>query len=213
MNWRLASRLSVITLAVLVVILVLTVQDGHSLVSTVTNIFGSHSAGAASLQGDNLGSTPAPNFTLTDQNGQQVSLAQYHGKPVILTFLYTHCPDECPLTAERLHAAMLALGPDASKIGVLAVSTDPVGDTKSAAQNFTQAHNMQNYWHYLIGSRSQLSPVWKNYNIYVQNQQALTDHTLAIYIIDKQGNERAFFGGTDFTPDQVKQDMQMLLKE
>ncbi|HCI78989.1 MAG TPA: hypothetical protein DHW02_04800, partial [Ktedonobacter sp.] len=91
--------------------------------------------------------------------------------------------------------------------------TDPVGDTKSAAQNFTQAHNMQNYWHYLIGSRSQLSPVWKNYNIYVQNQQALTDHTLAIYIIDKQGNERAFFGGTDFTPDQVKQDMQMLLKE
>lgn len=209
MSWRLASRLSVITLAILVVLLVLTVQNGSSLLSRAQSLF-THTP---SLQGDDLGGTPAPNFTLTDQNGAQVSLAQFRGKPVILTFLYTHCPDACPLTAERLHEAMLALGPDASKIGVLAVSTDPVGDTMSAAQHFSQTHNMQNYWHYLIGTRAQLSPVWNSYSIYVQNQPTSTNHSLAIYIIDKQGHERTLFTDTSFTPDQIKQDMQILLKE
>ena len=209
MNWRLASRLSVITLAILVVLLVLTVQNGSSLLSRAESIF-THSP---TLQGDDLGGTPAPSFTLTDQNGTSVSLAQFHGKPVILTFLYTHCPDECPLTAEKLHSAMLELGSDATRIGVLAVSTDPIGYTPATARYFTRVHNMQNYWHYLIGTRSQLSPIWNNYNVYVENEQNSTNHSIALYIIDKQGHERAFFGSTDFTPDQVKQDIQTLLKE
>jgi protein SCO1/2 len=167
------------------------------------------------LQGDDLGGTPAPNFTLTDQNGQQVSLAQFRGKPVILTFLYTHCPDACPLTAEHLHQSMQQLGSDASKIGVIAVSTDPVGDTPSAARSFSQAHTMQDYWHYLIGSNVQLSPVWKAYNIDVQGQsQSMSmSHSLALYVIDKQGHERAFFSSTDFTPDQITKDMRILLQE
>src|ERR1700736_3805410 len=95
-NWRLASRLSVITLAVLVVLAVALLQRTH----TATPAPASTGASSA-LQGSDLGNTPAPNFTLTDQAGKQISLAQFKGDPVILTFLYTNCPDQCPLTAEK----------------------------------------------------------------------------------------------------------------
>ncbi len=112
MNWRLASRLSVITLAILVIIVVTVIQQHHS---------------ESRLQGTDLGGTPAPNFRLTDQFGHQISLQQFRGKPIVLTFLYTRCPDICPLTAERLHSTMLELGKDAHNVAVLAVTTDPKG--------------------------------------------------------------------------------------
>ncbi|GAC1424054.1 MAG: hypothetical protein NVS4B1_34800 [Ktedonobacteraceae bacterium] len=207
MNWRLASRLSVITLAILVVVIVTVIQNNKGMFS------GTASAGSSGLQGSDLGGTTAPNFTLTDQNGKQVSLSQFKGHPVVLTFLYTHCPDQCPLTAERLHSSMVALGSDATKVGVIAVSTDPNGDTLQAAQKFTLQHNMQDYWHYLIGTQQTLTPIWTAYNVYAQGQQQSVDHTLAIYIIDKQGHERAFFGGNNFNPDQVTTDLKILLKE
>lgn len=208
MNWRLASRLSVITLAILVVIIVTLVQ--HNLANSSNPA--TSSSGSSDLQGTDLGKTPAPNFRLLDQNGQEVSLAQYRGHPVVLTFLYTHCPDECPLTAEKLHTVMLNLGTEAQKVGVIAVSTDPAHDTADAAQTFSKAHNMQNYWHFLIGTQQQLTPVWSAYNIYAQAEQQSVNHTLAVYVIDKQGRERSFFGN-DFTPSQLTSSLQTLLKE
>lgn len=215
MNWRLASRLSVITFAILVVIVVLVFQhiSATNATSTVSSVSTTDSVSFAGLQGTDLGGTPAPNFQLTDQNGQTISLSQYKGKPVILTFLYTHCPDECPLTAEKLHQTMLALGSQAQQIGVIAVSTDPKGDTRAAALSFSQLHRMQDYWHYLIGTQQQLSPVWSNYNIYVQpGQTGAVDHSLGIYVIDQQGRERAFFD-TSFAPSQLVTDLQTLLKQ
>lgn len=207
MNWRLASRLSVITFALLVIVLVTVIQSNKGLFS------GTPAAGSSGLQGSDLGATAAPNFTLTDQNGQRVSLSQFKGHPIVLTFLYTHCPDQCPLTAERLHSSLVTLGSDSSKVGVIAVSTDPKGDTMQAAQQFTLQHNMQSYWHYLVGTQETLSPVWSSYNVYAQGQQQSVDHSLAIYIIDKQGHERSYFGGNNFQPDQVTTDLKILLKE
>jgi protein SCO1/2 len=203
MNWRLASRLSVITFAILVVIVVTVIQQHNS-----TSI-----PSASSLQGTDLGGTPAPNFRLTDQFGQQISLQQFKGKPVVLTFLYTHCPTICPLTAERLHSTMLELGKDAHNVAVLAVSTDPKRDDIAAAMHFSQQHQMTDYWHYLIGTQQQLSPVWTSYSVYAQEQQQNINHSIAIFVIDKQGHERIFFGGNDFTPAQLTADLQILLKE
>ena len=105
MNWRLASRFSVVTLAVLVVLVVMLFQR-HATSVPATSSSNSSVTNTSSLQGTNLGSSPAPNFLLTDQSGKQVSLAEFKGKPVVLTFLYTNCPDQCPLTAEKLHATV-----------------------------------------------------------------------------------------------------------
>lgn len=215
MNWRLASRLSVITLAALVVILiaVLGTRAGGP-ISNASNT--TSTTNQSGLQGTDLGSAPAPNFSLTDQFGRPISLAQFKGKPVVLTFLYTHCPDQCPLTAEKLHAVMLSLGSDAQRVGVVAVSTDPKGDTRAAALNFSQVHRMQNYWHYLLGTESELSPIWSSYAVYAASTPTSTGgtvaHTTAVYVIDKQGRERVFFGD-NFTSEQLTRDLQILLKE
>jgi protein SCO1/2 len=203
MNWRLASRLSVITFAILVVIVVTVIQQQHS----------ANLPSGSSLQGTDLGGTPAPNFRLTDQFGHQISLQQFRGKPVVLTFLYTHCPDICPLTAERLHSTMLELGKDAHNVAVLAVSTDPKRDDAAAAIRFSQQHQMTDYWHYLIGTQQQLSPVWSSYSIYAQAQQQNINHSMVIFVIDKQGRERIFLSSQDFTPAQLTADLKVLLNE
>jgi protein SCO1 len=209
MSWRLASRLSVVTLAVLVVLLISVYQLRHTATTTTDS---STSTNASGLQGTDLNSTPAPGFSLTDQFGKQVSLAQFKGKPVVLTFMYTNCPDQCPLTASKLHSTMQLLGSASSHVGILAVSTDPKRDNVAAALKFSTAHSMQDYWHYLVGSQNQLSPIWSSYNTYAQviNQQTVS-HGLGLYVIDKQGNERVFLDN-DFTPTQLAADLQILLK-
>src|SRR5256885_12090797 len=150
MNWRLASRLSVVTLAVLVVIAVAVLGTrAGGLTSNASDL--TPAVNSSGLQGTDLGGAPAPNFRLTDQSGQLVSLSQFKGKPVVLTFLYTHCPDQCPLTAEKLHAVMQSLGSDAQRVSVLAVSTDPKGDTTQAALDFSKVYRIQGYWHFFVG--------------------------------------------------------------
>jgi protein SCO1/2 len=214
MNWRLASRLSVIICAVLVVIVVLVFQYNEGVGAPPAPPSPTHNANVsfAGLQGTDLGGTPAPNFQLTDQNGKPVSLAQFHGEPVVLTFMYTHCPDECPLNAGKLHQAMLTLGSNAHNVGVIVVSTDPKGDTQAAAQNFTKVHGMQDYWHYLLGTQQELAPIWSEYHIYVLPTGETVEHTIGVYIIDKQGRERVYMDDS-FTPSQVVTDLQTLLKE
>ncbi len=215
MNWRLASRLSVITFAVLAVIVILIFQ--HSIATNSAPLAPSaqtttSNVSFAGLQGTDLGGTPAPAFQLTDQNGKPVSLAQFHGEPVVITFMYTHCPDECPANANKLHTAMQMLGNQSHNVGILVVSTDPKGDTLATATSFTDKHDMQNYWHYLIGSQQQLSPVWSAYNMYASDTNGVVQHSIGVYIIDKQGRERAYLDNT-FTASQVATDLKTLLNE
>lgn len=208
MNWRLASRLSVITLALLVVLIIglWGVRNGNSRTAVATH-------NSADLIGTDLGSTTAPDFSLTDQFGHKISLSQFRGQPVVLTFLYTRCPDVCPLTAEKLHVAQTQLGKDAAKVEMLAVSVDPIGDTQEAALTFSQMHRLDSNWHYLIGTQGQLSPVWNAYSVYAQPAANTTSmHTEAVYVIDKQGRERVFFSN-DFTSTSLTSDLKVLLNE
>ncbi len=210
MNWRLASRLSVVTLALLVVLVVAVFSLRNA---TGQSLPPNPATDVAGLQGTDLGNVPAPDFRLTDQFGKQVSLSQFKGKPVVLTFLYTHCPDVCPLIAEQLHSVMLDLGKDAQRVGVLAVSVDPQRDTIASALAFSQTHKMTSYWHFLVGTEAQLSPVWTAYSIGAQQETATVSmHTAVLYVIDKQGRERTLLDQT-FTPAQLTGILQTLLKE
>jgi len=209
MSWRLASRLSVVTLALLVVIVV----AFWGLRSNNTTAGAAPSTNQSGLQGTDLGSAPAPDFRLVDQFGHQVSLSQFRGEPVVLTFMYTRCPDVCPLTAEKLHQVQLLLGKDAAHVVMLAVSIDPRGDTRSAALTFSRLHKLASNWHYLLGTHDQLSPVWNAYSVYAQDAvDSKITHTDALYLIDKQGRERVFFAD-DFTNAQLTSDLRVLLSE
>ena len=208
MSWRLASRLSVITMAFLVVLIVALLSLRSGLGGSSSSTSTTNSSG---LQGTDLQNVPAPDFRLTDQFGQQVSLSQFKGKPVIVTFMYTHCPDVCPLIAEKLHTVEQSLGSNAQKVAILAISVDPKGDTRTAAMTFSEQHKMTDYWHFLIGTQNQLSPVWTAYAIDAQRISASTStHTSALYVIDKTGHERVLLD-QDFTTAQMTSDLKTLL--
>ena len=139
-------------------------------------------------------STP-PAFTLTDQHGRTVRLAALRGKVVLLTFLYTHCPDVCPLTAANLNTTLRRLGPQRSDVEVLAVSVDPVGDTPQAVRSFVRAHRLLPQFHYLTGEPRALERIWRDYNITaVRNgKDAEVDHTLYTLLVDRGGTARVLF--------------------
>jgi protein SCO1 len=214
MNWRLASRFSVITLAAVVIVVV--VLWGLLANGQASSTIPSAPTPQGGLIGSNLSETLAPNFTLTDQNGQSISLAQFRGKPVVLTFLYSHGVTESIALADKLAVVMHSRGKQAGQVVMLAVSVDPTGDTAASAQQFSQTHNLLNSWHYLLGTRAQLSPVWKDYAISVATLpttsaaiDAIT-FTPAVYVIDQQGRERVYFDDS-FTPAQLTTDLQKLL--
>lgn len=209
MKLRLVSRVLVLVLVVVIGGLLLVRQHATGSPSTPPK-------GALTLKGADLGTTPAPDFTLADAGGATVSLAGLRGHPVVLTFLYTHCPDQCPLTAEKLRAATQALGArGAAQVRWVVVSVDPKGDTPTSASAFLAAHHLSGTAHYLLGTQEQLAPVWDAYHIAVQpdgDAQAMVNgvsHTVGVFVLDAQGRERAYLDGT-FDPADLAYDLRAL---
>ena len=164
------------------------------------------------LAGTELGATDAPDFTLTDGvSGRAVTLSAHRGQVVALTFLYTTCPDVCPLTATRFRAAQAELQGDASRVTFIAVSVDPDRDTPKAVQDFSTAHGLAANWFYLVGGRAQLSPVWNAYGIGVQAGSTTVTHNDAVYLIDARGRERVLLHSEDLARD-LTNDLRALLK-
>jgi protein SCO1/2 len=166
----------------------------------------------ATLAGTDLGATDAPDFTLTDGvSGRAVTLSAQRGQVVALTFLYTSCPDVCPLTATRFRAAQTELQGDASRVMFIAVSVDPDRDTPQAVRAFSSAHGLASNWFYLVGGRAQLSPVWAAYGIGVQAGSTTVTHNDAVYLIDRSGRERVLLHSEDLATD-LTSDLRALLK-
>ena len=168
----------------------------------------------AKLSGTELDGSAAPDFTLTDgASGQPVTLSSLRGNAVALAFLYTHCPDVCPLTASQFRAAQQRLGADAARVRFVAVSVDPQGDTPETVQAFSKAHDLSENWHYLIGPRAQLAAVWAAYGVGAFNAPTGTEvqHNDAIYLIDKDGRERTLVH-SDVTLDDLVNDLRALLR-
>ena len=166
----------------------------------------------ATLAGTDLGATAAPDFTLTDgMTGRAVTLSTQHGQVVALTFLYTNCPDVCPLTASRFRSAQTELQADAGRVTFIAISVDPDRDTPQAVQTFSATHGLASNWFYLVGGRAQLSPVWAAYGIGVQAGSGTVTHNDAVYLIDKSGRERVLLHSEDLAAD-LANDLRALLR-
>jgi protein SCO1 len=136
----------------------------------------------------------APDFTLRDQRGRAVRLSAERGKVVMITFLYTHCPDLCPLTAAHIDAALRRLGPRRNGVVALAVTVDPKGDTKSAVRAYVRSHRLPAEFHYLTGSKTALERIWRLYNVTpVRPGGPDPDHTLYILLLDRSGKTRVLF--------------------
>jgi cytochrome oxidase Cu insertion factor (SCO1/SenC/PrrC family) len=142
----------------------------------------------------------APDFRLTDAQGVPISLRQFRGRPVIVTFLDPVCHSLCPLEAAELNRALAQL-PAAQRPAVVSVSVNPWADSRAAFRADERKWRLGPEWHWAAGSYALLAPVWKHYKIGVLAPKKVVggttvrdvSHTEASYLVDAHGYERALF--------------------
>jgi protein SCO1/2 len=147
----------------------------------------------------------APEFTLSDQNGQRVSMAEYRGKPVVVTYTYTHCKETCPLQAQMIRGALDDVGHD---IPALAISVDPFGDSRASARAFLAKQKMTGRMRYVLGTRRQLQPVWRGFAI--QPQLRDSEHQAYITLVDKKGLQRVAVAINQTSAEDLAHDIKVL---
>lgn len=174
-----------------------------------------HSAPQARLSGATASPIrPAPPLRLHDYRGRPVDLQQYRGKAVFVTFIYTHCPDTCPLIVSHMRTVQALLGKKSSQIEVLAVSTDPRGDTPTNVERFLRKREMLGRMEYLIGSRAELGRVWKAWHIVAKPAGAgrdLVEHSALVYGISGSGKLATLYP-SNFGPRQIAHDAPLLAR-
>ena len=155
---------------------------------------------------------PAQPLALHDAtDGAAVTLAGQRGRYVLVTFLYTHCPDVCPLIAANLNTALRTIGRARSRVRVLAVSVDPAGDTVAAVHAYRARMHLLPQFRYLIGTRAQLRRVWLAWHVLsVQRKPDVVDHVAYTALIDPAGNERVLYDSTVHAQ-QVVHDLHVLM--
>src|SRR5262245_11053667 len=159
---------------------------------------------------------PAPEFDLTTQDGQRLSLKELRGKVVVLTFIYTSCADTCPLLTAKLAGLQAALGADfGPKVFFLSITVDPERDTTAVLQRYAQVHgaNLAG-WAFLTGTPAEIQQVARRYGIYYRKtRRGDVDHTFLTSLVDQSGTLRVQYIGVRFDPDELLQDLQALVQE
>lgn len=163
-----------------------------------------------------LAERPSPRIRLTDaRSGDAFDTASLDGTPYMVTFLFVNCPDVCPLIGQEIRKSLDAMGADAERVAVLAVSVDPRGDTAEAARSWLRRQRQPGNFRYLVGSEDELAPVWRAF--YAAPQIAgdpESAHTAVVWLIDRRGRLAAKVdAGTAFEPADLAQDMRTLLSE
>jgi len=152
-------------------------------------------------------------FHLEDQNGQPVSDADMKGKPFLVFFGFTHCPDICPTTLFEISQVMKALGPDADRTGALFITVDPERDTPAVLKDYLS--NFDPHLRALTGNRPSIDAAIKAYRVYakkipLENGDYTMDHTAVVYLMDKDGNFVAPFS-VGRTPEAEAADLRRYL--
>lgn len=147
----------------------------------------------------------APDFALADEQGRRVTMREFRGRPVIVSFLYSTCRDSCPLQAQQIKGALNELGAD---YPALAVSVDPPGDTRRNARGFNAKQRMTGRLRWVLGSRTQLEPVWKAYA--ATGQRDDVEHNARFVLVDPKGTQRVGYPVDKVTPERVAHDLRLL---
>jgi protein SCO1/2 len=150
----------------------------------------------------------APQFTLSDQEGARVSLAQYRGQVVVLTFLYSTCGAPCVLIAQQIRGALDELR---GRVPVLIVSADPAADSPASVRRFLAEAALSGRAQYLTGPPAQLHQVWAAYRVKPASAGSrVFDEYASVLLIDPSGRERVVFQSEQLTPESLSHDIQKL---
>jgi protein SCO1 len=141
-----------------------------------------------------------------------VTLAGQRGRFVLVTFLYGHCPDVCPLIAQNLNAALRRLGASRDRVRVLAVSVDPGGDTPAAVRAYARARGLLPQFRYLIGTPAALHATWAAWGVLsVRKDPELVDHVAYTALVDPSGRQRVLYDA-QVKAAQVLHDLRLLMR-
>ena len=150
---------------------------------------------------------PVPDFTLTDQTGQRVSLSQFASKVVAVTFIYTSCPlpDFCFRLSNnfgRLQKRFAAkMGSD---LVLLSISFDPVHDTPEVLAKYATTWRADaNSWHFLTGAPAEVKVVCRRFGLNFWPDEGSLAHSMHTLVIDRDGKLAANFEGNQFSAEQL----------
>jgi protein SCO1/2 len=202
--------LSLVALVLVVGIVVLLATGGSSSSGKAAQSHGA--AGHFEAAGLLTPIRQAPPLELHNYLGQPVNIDSYRGKAVLVTFLYTHCPDICPLITSQLRVAQNLMGKDASKAQIIAVSVDPRGDTPKAVAAFLARHEMTGRMQYLTGNLRELGKVWQAWGVGSERDAKnpeFIDHSGLIYGIGGSGKRITIYA-PQFRPSEIAHDVPLL---
>lgn len=202
--WLVASSTAALLMVVLFVVKALSLHASAQSPATNPNAFIADIVIPAKT-------SPAPDFSLTDQSGRAVTLAGLRGRVLAITFLDSHCKQLCPLEGDQIGQVQRTLS-GSLPVSLLVVSVAPATDTGDSERAFAAAHHWSGDWHWVSGSQSELAAVWKAYSIAVQPSPDDILHSAVLYLVDKSGYERAGFAA-GLEPSRVAQDLRLLARE
>jgi protein SCO1 len=157
---------------------------------------------------------PAPPFTLTSQDGKPVALADLRGKVVAVTFIYTECPDICPMLTQKMVQVQDELGADFSKkIAFVSISLDPEHDTPEVLKDYAQFWGAKpEGWSFLTGSLDAVRDVTRRYGVFFSKKEdGSVEHSQLTTLVDADGQMRVQYLGARFDPEEFRRDLMSLM--
>jgi protein SCO1 len=138
-----------------------------------------------------------------------VSLTNYRGRVVVLTFLYTTCGDTCVVIAQQIRGALDELAEEhARQPAVLIVSADPAADTPASVARFLAQVSLAGRVQYLTGPLSRLRRIWRAYHVRpASSGRATFDEYASVLLVDALGRERVLFQSEQLTPEGISHDV------
>ena len=157
---------------------------------------------------------PAPPFTLTSQDGKPVALADLRGKVVAVTFIYTACPDICPMLTQKMVDVQGELGAEfGAKIAFVSISLDPGHDTPAVLKDYAQFWGAKlDGWSFLTGSLEAVRDVTRRYGVFFSKKEdGSVEHSQLTSLVDAEGQMRVQYLGARFDPEEFRQDLMSLV--
>jgi protein SCO1/2 len=152
-------------------------------------------------------------FQLTDQNGKAVTDKSLKGKPTLIFFGYTHCPDVCPTSLFEISEVLRAMGKDADKVNAVFISVDPERDTPATMKEYLSSFDP--HLEGLSGDPAETAKVITSYRVYAKKVPTkdgdyTMDHTALIYLMDRDGRFVSPFN-LKRTPEEAAADLKKYL--
>ena len=159
---------------------------------------------------------PAPEFALTSQDGAPITLADFRGRVVAVTFIFTMCTATCPVLTPMMSFVQDQLGANfGAKIAFVSITVDPERDTPDVLKEYAQAFGADFAgWSFLTGTPAAIQDVTRRYGVYaLKSEHGDVDHTFLTSIVDPHGILRVQYLGVRFDPEEFRRDLLSLLKE